>query len=71
MLDNATVVNVILRWRDPGGQIEFGHQVLAGVWKLVNSATRFEELENFLVLLRSEIGADAHVHHRYFPLGGA
>jgi hypothetical protein len=32
---------------------------------------RFQELENFLVLFRSEVGAHAHVHRRYFPLGGA
>ncbi len=32
--------------------------------------SRFEELENFFVLFRSEIGAHAHVHRRYVPLGG-
>ncbi len=31
---------------------------------------RFQELENFFVLFRSEIGAHAHVHRRYVPLGG-
>src|SRR6266567_2157945 len=30
---------------------------------------RFEELENFFVLFRGEISANAHVHQRYFPLG--
>lgn len=31
-------------------------------------SARFEELDNLFVLLRSEIGANTHVHHHDFPL---
>jgi len=32
------------------------------------SSSRFEELENLLVLFGSQISADTHVHHDDFPL---
>src|SRR5713226_994769 len=39
--------------------------------RIMRSGSRFEELKDFLVLFGCEIGADAHMHHDFFPLGRA
>ncbi len=58
------------RWRKllPKPELAEGAGVCAARAEELGSG--FEELENFFVLFRSEIGAHAHVHRRYVPLGG-
>src|ERR1700694_3090414 len=36
--------------------------------RVMRSGSRFEELKDLLMLFRSEIGTDTHVHHNHFPL---
>ncbi len=53
----------------PGG-FEFPWMSIGGSSPLLAaSGRRFDELKNLPVFFRREVGADAHVVHRHFPLG--